>query len=938
MSQRLWALDRLFRRTVLFIAAAIYLWVGVLTAQAQNPSTKPPVPTALTIAKQIEENALVRVSNAKQITEPETFLEAVTHVIETLSSEDKEGFALASEMLRLKAEQNKTEYAESLISLFMQYAEHHDFAGPSGTNSDVKDFLEAIPENEHWFVRLHAKRLLSIIHTFANQKGIALQIAEDALNIIPNEITPETQHARIAATELIAYLQNLHRNKDLALLNTQRLIDLKLEAGYTIDGVELINNLMYVYSAWRENDIRLELAQTLVRLEKKHGSSTPGLSNLQVAITYIDIGEYGKAITPAREAARDAEVESIKHMASLILASAHAGLGDIKKANKTLNGVPEALKNSSRGKYAQTLIALKEGRIDEALAMMNERFDKQTQLFLTETSSNTTQILASLENSSERQAEREASLRREADFIQSRLDQQQEINKLLILLTCLTIGAGFGIFLFARKQHKLSKLLAIKSTEAESADRMKTEFLAMVSHELRTPLNGIIGVADILAEMGPNEQVRERGKIILSSGNMLFSLIESIIDMSRLDGGKLELVTQPASLQDVLSDCVDKWSKEAQAKGVIFTSHIPKICAEDIHIDPPRLSQCIDTLLSNAIKFTHKGRVHLHVTAKDDSSQLNRNFEIIVADTGQGISEAVQERLFTPFLQADSSMTRKHGGSGLRLAIARGTARLMDGDITVNSREGRGSEFKLVFPAKISRASLSTSHTLPIKGLPTSITPASIESVANDDQALAISDIVPRDSETPCHTNSQGDIEQDGIQALLNSGNFSLDHPETKIAAPLASSFGQDIDHIDLNNCRVLIVEDTPSSQDVVEFLLRQAGIECVSVDNTIEALNSLDTAYFDIVITDVHMKGDEDLETTHNIRKSGKNWSDIPIIALTTDNTSEVNAACMAAGADVFLTKPVLSKDLLRSLRFLQAQKRSAVADKVTVTRHKAW
>jgi signal transduction histidine kinase/CheY-like chemotaxis protein len=901
-------------------------------AQAENTTTPPP--SAISIAKQIEENALVRISNQDSYIEPETFLAALTQVIETLSSEDKEGFDRALDVLRLKANQEDIEYATSLISLFAQYADHHDFSGPTGSKENVKEFLESIPDSEHWFVRLHAMRLLSIVHTFMNQKGVALQIAEDALNVIPNEITAETTNARIAATELIAYLQNLHRNKELALLNTQRLIDLKVEAGYPIDGVELLNNLMYVYGAWRENDTRLELAQTLVRLERKHGSSTPGLSNLQVAITYVDIGEYEKAIEPAKEAARDAQLENIKYMAKLILASAYAGLGDISAANETLKIVPEALKDSSRGKYAQTLIALKEGRVDEALSLMNARFDQEIQRFLTETSNNTTQILASLENSSERQAEREASLRREAAFIQSRLDQQERFNKLLILLTCLTIGTGFGIFLFARKQHKLSKLLAIKSAEAESADRMKTEFLGMVSHELRTPLNGIIGVADVLAEMGPSEEIRERGKIILSSGNMLFSLIESIIDMSRIDGGKLELITQPASLKDVLTDCVQKWEDIAQAKGLIFTSHIPEICAEDIHIDPPRLGQCVDTLLSNAIKFTDNGRVHFHVTAQDEASKSHRKFEIIVADTGQGMSETVQERLFTPFLQADSSMTRKHGGSGLRLAIARGTARLMDGDITVNSREGRGSEFKFVFPAKISMAKLSESLTPSKKTKRPSLPPAIEKEEENNDQALAIADIVPRDIAEASQSNSQSNE----IQTIVNSSNFSLEHFETENdPLPPPSPVGN-FNDIDLSNCRVLIVEDTPSSQDVVEFLLRQAGIDCVSVDSTEEALNSLNTAYFDIVISDVHMKGDEGLRTTHQIRKSGKDWSEIPIIALTADNTSEVNAACMAAGVNAFLTKPVLSKDLLRNIRFLQAQKRGAMADKVAITRRKAW
>lgn len=931
-----------------FTVAGFFACFEISLAQKQStlPEANNTIPTAMSIAKVIEEKSLIQTSNDEKLTIPTTTLEAISQSIGVITSGDEEKFERSLDLLREITFKENKEYGEPILILFSNYARLQNFSALQENYNEITDYLNSISTDEHWLVQFYALRLLSIKHSHMEKKSTALQVAEEALSLIPNEISPETVSARVTATELIAYLQNLQRNKDLALLNTQRLIDLKLEAESPIDGIELINNLMYVFSAWRDNEVRLELAQTLVRLENKYGSTTPGLSNLHVSSIYIDIGEYEKAISPSNDAVKNAVHQNIKHMANLNLAAAYAGLGDIEKANLIYSNVPENLQDSSRGQYSKTIIALKDGRVDEALSLMNNRFDKRVQRLLSESSNNTNEILASLENSSERQAEREEGLRREAAFIQSRLDQQKKITNLLILLTGLTLITGLGAMLFARKQHKLSKLLAIKSQEAESADRMKTEFLGMMSHELRTPLNGIIGVADVLAELGETQDVRDRGKIILNSGNELFSLIESIIDMSRIDAGKIELIPSPASMHDVITQAVNKWEEPAKAKGLTFTYHIPESSKAKTHIDSLRMGQCVDTLLSNAVKFTETGRIHLHVTTQDDKFNHNRDFEIIVADTGQGMNETVQERLFTPFLQADSSMTRKHGGSGLRLAIARGLMRMVKGDITVNSREGRGSEFKIVFSARICRSEGQTeiSAAEPIKAHAKSPKELSATTDVNplEKEEMSIDDILAGDASTEPQIADELQTAPQEEHVAENSPkatNLILNQlqQDTVDTQPQGLSESHE-DLLHLRDCRVLIVENTPSNQDVVEFLLRQSGVQCVSVDSTEQALSSLNTAYFDVIIMDVHMKGDAGLEATRQIRQSGETWSDTPIIALSTDKTAEANAACMAEGIDVFLTKPVFSKDLIKSLRFLQTQKQSSVTDKIEVNRRKAW
>ena len=174
--------------------------------------------------------------------------------------------------------------------------------------------------------------------------------------------------------------------------------------------------------------------------------------------------------------------------------------------------------------------------------------------------------------------------------------------------------------------------------------------------------------------------------------------------MSRIDGEKMELYPEPTNVHDIMTDLDKSWRQKIEDKGVTFTSFIENSLSDEIILDKGRFHQCLNSLLSNAAKFTDQGRVHLHITAR--STEVDNEIEItaIVADTGQGMSEEVQGKLFTPFLQADSSMTRKHGGSGLGLAITRSLARMMGGDVTMISNQGRGSEFTLTVKGRRSES------------------------------------------------------------------------------------------------------------------------------------------------------------------------------------------------------------------------------------------
>jgi len=221
---------------------------------------------------------------------------------------------------------------------------------------------------------------------------------------------------------------------------------------------------------------------------------------------------------------------------------------------------------------------------------------------------------------------------------------------------------------------------------------MKTEFLGIINHELRTPLNGIIGISDAMIHHASSQIMREQAEAVQQSGQLLFDLLDSLITMSTIEGGRLSLDKEEARLAKTITREIDEWSTAATSKGLIFTHFIGSELQDPVIGDHKRIRQSLRYLLSNAVRFTHEGRVHLHATAAPDATG-HLAVTIVVADTGQGIGEDVQSRLFMPFLQADATMTRKYGGAGLSLAIARKLARMMDGDLVVNSREGRGTEF-----------------------------------------------------------------------------------------------------------------------------------------------------------------------------------------------------------------------------------------------------
>ncbi|WP_066340135.1 hybrid sensor histidine kinase/response regulator [Azohydromonas lata] len=266
-----------------------------------------------------------------------------------------------------------------------------------------------------------------------------------------------------------------------------------------------------------------------------------------------------------------------------------------------------------------------------------------------------------------------------------------------LALDALVAALVLWIFrLLRRRRAALGQLDAARSA-AESASRVKSQFLANMSHEIRTPLHGMLGMArQLLAAPLPPAQLQQ-AQVIERSGRLLLGVIDDVLDFSRIEAGRMEMERSPFDLVHLVRDCIALYQAQAQAKGLALRLEMAPPAEAAGHGpvlgDPLRLSQVLNNLLSNAIKFTGMGSVVLRVQPRAEG-----HWRLAVADTGMGLDEAEQQRIFQPFMQSDSSTTRRFGGSGLGLAIARSLVQLQGGELGVNSRLGEGSEFWFTLP------------------------------------------------------------------------------------------------------------------------------------------------------------------------------------------------------------------------------------------------
>lgn len=524
-------------------------------------------------------------------------------------------------------------------------------------------------------------------------------------------------------------------------------------------------------------------------------------------------------------------------------------------------------------------------------------------------------------------------------------------------------------------QQQLLVNLEAARQEAEAATELKSNFLANMSHEIRTPMNAILGMAYLVLKTDLDIKQRDYVDKIHRSANSLLSIINDILDFSKVEAGRLEVEQIPLQIEEVIEDALLPVHSLAQQKQLEIIVKLPKrlsYCQQPVlKGDPVRITQALINLMGNAVKFTQEGHVELSVEIHSEHSGIWW-LDFRVSDTGIGLSEEQQAKLFQAFTQADASTTRKYGGSGLGLSISRGLAQEMGGDIGVSSESDKGSCFTLSLPFKVDLKA-------PSKSCPN----WDFNAVIIDDNALAreqISDLLKNFGlQSQCFDSAKSfrselaflDLEkidwffidlvmegEDGVELVKDlrqkhpelidkcvlmsfydwdklqewaSDNqiekvmpkpvlpihlSSLFNPQSGQSRQLLPNAESDCIIPDLNGKVILLVEDNRLNQQVATELLAPTRARVILAENGEQALYQLKNTgqQFDLVLMDLQMPVVGGIEATSKIRNI-ESLQSLPVIAMTAHAFKEEIERCEAAGMSAHISKPILPEILYETL-----------------------